>query len=284
LDAVGAVAVTVDPTGVASKAVTTVAKKSIGQATDTFLEGPSLQTAYQKLREQLAKSGKRFLVTIDDLDRLQDNEIRTIMQMVKTVGRLPNVVYLLAYDRAIVWRALDGDWQRIGPKFAEKIVQQEIELPQPSKEDILSMLDAELEFLPGALPGSLRWMYIVRDGVRRWVRPPRDALRLANAVKFSWSALAGEIDPQDLLAMEGLRLFDESAFDWVRSNRDFLLSEGRFMLSEERVREARVKNLHDRLVDGMREDVLSVLSALFPSKSGLFQATDVANLYCACCA
>ena len=196
------------------------------------------------------------------------------MQMVKTVGRLPNVVYLLAYDRAIVWRALDREWERVGPKFAEKIVQQEIELPRPSKEDLLLLLDAELEFLPGGSPGSLRWNYIVRDGVRRWVRHPRDALRLANAVKFSWPALAGEIDAQDLLAMEGLRLFDDAAFDWVRWNRDFLFSEGRFLLSEDRIRESAVKNLRDRVPEDMREQTMSILSALFPSKSKWFQGAN----------
>jgi hypothetical protein len=278
LDAVATVAVTADPSaGVASKAVATVTKKSIGVMIDTFLEGPSLQAAYEDLRKRLGESGKRFLVTIDDLDRLQDDEIRSIMQMVKTVGRLPNVVYLLAYDRAIVWRALDGERDRGGPKFGEKIVQQEIELPRPSKEALMSMLDAELGFLPEASPEAIRWHYIVLDGIRRWVRHPRDALRLANAVKFAWPALAGEIDAQDLLAMEGLRLFDADAFDWVRWNRDFLFSEGRFLLSDNRDREDAVKKMRDRLPEGTRDQVMSVLSALFPSRSQLFQGTSTSS-------
>jgi hypothetical protein len=271
LDAVATVAVTVDPSaGVASKAAANVAKQSIGGMIDKFLAGPSLQAAYENLRHQLSAVDKRFLITIDDLDRLQDEEIRTILQMVKTVGSLPNVVYLLAYDRAIVWRALDKDWERVGPKFAEKIIQQEIELPRPSKEDLLSMLDAELEFLPGE-SHTLRWQYILRDGIRRWVRHPRDAIRLANAVKFSWPAVAGEIDALDLLAMEGLRLFDAAAFDWARWNRDFLLSEGRFRLSDEPTKAATVKSLRDRLSEGTREEVMCVLSVLFPSKSKWLQ-------------
>jgi hypothetical protein len=57
---------------------------------------------------------------------------------------------------------------------------------------------------------------------------PRDVLRLANAVKFSWPTLEGEIDPVDLLAMEGLRLFDTQAFNWIRDNRDFLFRDGHY--------------------------------------------------------
>jgi predicted KAP-like P-loop ATPase len=87
LNAVATVAVTVDPSGgVASSAVATVAKKSVSGMIDKFLTEPSLQAAYADLKTALEKSGKRFLVTIDDLDRLQNEEIRSIMQMVKTVG------------------------------------------------------------------------------------------------------------------------------------------------------------------------------------------------------
>ena len=215
VDAVAKVAVTVDPSaGVASGAAAIVTKKSLGATVNKFLEEPSLQSAYEDLKTKLSANGKRFLVTIDDLDRLQDEEIRSIMQMVKTVGRLPNVIYLFAYDQSIVWEALDGHLERAGPRFAEKIMQQEIELPRPSKESLLAVLDEEIAFLNEHVhESSLRWNYIVRDGVRRWVRHPRDALRLANAVKFSWPALRGEIDAADLLAMEGLRLFDAEVFE-----------------------------------------------------------------------
>lgn len=173
MDAVATVAVTVDPSAgvtVASKAVAPMVKKSLGAMVDKFLADPSLQTAYEELRKKLTESGKRFLVTIDDIDRLQNDEIRSIMQMVKTVGCLPNVIYLLAYDRSIVWDALDGKLERAGPRFAEKIVQQEIELPRPSKESLLAILDEEIAFLNEHVAESARWNYIVSDGVRRWVR------------------------------------------------------------------------------------------------------------------
>lgn len=265
IDAVATVAVTVDPSGgLASKTVGAVAKKSLGGMVDRFLADPSLQTAYEELRKQLADSGKRLLVMIDDLDRLEDEEIRSIMQMVKTVGRLPNVIYLLAYDRTIVWDALDGDFERASPRFAEKIIQQEIELPRPSKEALLSMLDEEIAFLNEHINDSLRWQYIVRDGVRRWIRHPRDLVRLANAVKFSWPALRGEIDAADLFAMEGLRLFDPEAFQWVRWNRDFLFSQGAFMLSRDKEDAAQVERLRASLPEATREPVINLFTVLFP--------------------
>lgn len=274
VDAAATVALSVDPTGAAAGFGANLAKKSVNALLGRFLEDPSLQAAYESLKDQLGRSGKRFLVTIDDIDRLENEHVRSIMQMVKSIGRLPNVVYLLSYDRDIVWDALDQGGSHVGPRFAEKIVQQEIELPKPSRNALLTILDGEISFLTGAAPNTTRWQYLVRDGVHRWIRSPRDVVRLSNAVKFSWPAMEGEIDPQDLLAMEGLRLFDTSAFVWVRENRDFLFTEGRFMMSTDEVKQEAVEGLKKRVPPALQSQVLHILALLFPQAGKWFEGRD----------
>lgn len=275
VDAAATVALTVDPSGgVASRLAGSLAKKSANALLDHFLEDPSLQKAYEDLKEQLGRSGKRFLVTVDDIDRLEDKYVKAVMQMVKSIGRLSNVIYLLAYDREIVWEALDQGVSRAGPRFAEKIVQQEIELPKPVKEALLTLLDQETSFLIGTSDNSARWGYIVRDGVRRWIRSPRDVVRLSNALKFSWPALENEIDPQDLLAMEGLRLFDEGAFNWLRDNRDFLFVEGRFVFADDDVKKSAAEGLKQRIAENVQSQVLRVVSVLFPESAKWFEGRD----------
>lgn len=265
VDTVTKLAIAVDPTfGIASGTVGAVAKRSLGKAIDRFLSEPSLQTVHQQLAEQLAVSKRRFLVVIDDLDRLEDEEVKDVMRMVKTIGHLPNVVYLLSYDRDIVWKALDGQVERVGPRFAEKIVQQDLELPKPSRRALMSLLEEQIEFIPQPPEGSMRWFHIVRYGLFRWIRSPRDVLRLGNAVKFSWSALEGEVDPHDVIAMEGLKLFDTAAFAWLRDNRDFLFSEGIYQMAQDDAKRAAVEKLKQRLQEGERTHVLEVVSAMFP--------------------
>ena len=278
VDAAATVALSVDPTGgVAAGLTGNLAKKSVNALLERFLDDPSLQAAYESLKGQLGRSGKRFIVTIDDIDRLDDGDVRSIMQMVKSIGQLPNVVYLLSYDRDIVWDALDQGVTRPGPRFAEKIVQQEIELPKPSRNALFAMLDQEISFLTADTPDSTRWSYLVRDGVRRWIRSPRDVVRLSNAVKFSWPAIDGEIDPQDLLAMEGLRLFDAGAFAWIRDNRDFLFTEGRFVLVDDKVKQEAVEGLKRRIPEDIRAQVLRVLTVLFPQSAKWFEGREASG-------
>ncbi|RQS12090.1 P-loop NTPase fold protein [Burkholderia sp. Bp8998] len=269
MDALAKVAIAVDigvTKGVAT-AVVNIAKRPVKDKIDHFLRDESLQSAHSRLVEQLEKSNKRFLVTVDDIDRLSGDEVTSIMQMVKTVGQLPNVVYLLSYDRNKISEAFKEPDTETGPLYSDKIIQHEIELPRPSKNSLLRILDNEISFMTGyAEPDDLRWFTIVSDGIRRWVENPRDVLRLANAVKFSWPALEGEIDPVDLLAMEGVRLFETQVFNWIRDNRDFLFREGQFRFLDASARQPFVDRFKESLASGEdRDQILKIVSVLFPS-------------------
>jgi len=252
------------PFGMASGAVGAVTKRSLNRMIDSFLKDPSLQVAHRRLVEQLKDSSRRFLVIIDDLDRIEDGEIKEIMRMVKTIGHLPNVVYLLAYDKEIVWRAVDDGVSRYGPRFAEKIVQQELELPKPSRAALLSILSDHTGFIPPAPEGSMRSYYIVQYGIHRWIKSPRDVERLGNAIGFAWPALEGEVDPHDLLAMEGLKLFDSAAFNWIRDNRDLLFGRGIYRMAQDEERKDTVAKLSALLQESDRSQVLRIVAALFP--------------------
>lgn len=274
IDATSKIGVIVDHTGgAASAAGAAISKAAIGKAAARWLAEPSLQKSHQQLVQRLRDSGRRFLVFIDDIDRLTSAEIRTVMQMVKTVGRLPNVTYCLAYDRAIVWDALremaPGDTHRSG--FAEKIVQHELEVPTPSRTGLMRMLEAGLPDLPPVATAGLRWMEMLQAGFGRWIRHPRDVARLSNAMQFAWPALEDEVDAHDLLCMEALRLFDRPVFDWVRDNRGLLLGEGIPIpgaTGEESAQEARA--LGDRLAANARADVRRILGVLFPNRVDAF--------------
>lgn len=268
MTAAGSIGAAMDPSAIGAKAAVKFTSASFDKMLDHWLAEPSLQDSHAKLIAKLQKKNQRILIIIDDIDRLLRDEIRATMQLVKSVGRLPNVIYLLAYDRQVVWGALNEypDLQGLRPSFAEKIVQQEVELPLPSMRDILSLLDHEISFLLRDIPeDGKRWHNLITHGIRRWIRQPRDVARLANALKFCGPALQDEVDPQDLLAMEGLRIFDRPVFDWIRASRDFMFSEGAFEAIGNQERAAYAARFKERLLPENRDDVIELLCDLFPN-------------------
>lgn len=64
-------------------------------------EEETVETLYDKISEALSNSQKRYLMIIDDIDRLSEDEALLIFGLIKSVGRLPKITYLLAYDREV---------------------------------------------------------------------------------------------------------------------------------------------------------------------------------------
>jgi predicted KAP-like P-loop ATPase len=58
------------------------------------------------IAKALKAQTKKFLVTLDDIDRLDPDDVLAILRLVKSVGRLPNVIYLLSFDRALAEAAV----------------------------------------------------------------------------------------------------------------------------------------------------------------------------------
>ncbi|MBO9429612.1 P-loop NTPase fold protein [Sulfitobacter sp. R18_1] len=267
---VAAVGLTVDPTaGLLSGAATNMGKRSLDASLDRWLSTPSLQTTYAQLVERLKAEKRRIVIVIDDLDRLSSDEIRSMMQMVKSVGKLPYVTYLLSYDRKHVWAALEEGRavDPLEPTFAEKIIQQELTLPQPSLSALLSLLDKNIGFIAEGIQASDRWYKIVSHGVRRWMKTPRDINRYTNALKFTWPALENEVDPADIIAMEGLRLFEPKIFDWIKANRDFLFSEGSFGFGADDAKNEQVEVLAKLIALHSDKSVIPLLACLFPTRA-----------------
>ena len=66
VDTAATISVAVDPSGGGGAGFAgNLTRKSLNSLIDSFLENPSLQQVYEKLKKQLGRSRKRFLVTID---------------------------------------------------------------------------------------------------------------------------------------------------------------------------------------------------------------------------
>ena len=58
----------------------------------------SWKQCFDELSKELQKLGISILVVVDDIDRLQADELLDLLKVVRLLGRFPGVDYLLAYD------------------------------------------------------------------------------------------------------------------------------------------------------------------------------------------
>ncbi len=193
----------------------------IGRASQTR---ETVDQEHRKIADALKRQKKKFVVVIDDIDRLNPDDALTIFRLVKSVGRLPNVIYLLAFDRQIAERIVSERFPSEGPGYLEKIVQRFFELPPPLL-DILREKVAEAAFRVMGTPGerqSVRFWNVFHDVVAPVIRTPRDVVRLTNHIATGWPAVADNVDRADFLAISALELAEPGLYARIRSNPDRL--------------------------------------------------------------
>ncbi len=188
-----------------------------------FPEGESIEKLFQELSKALAEQNKRFLILIDDIDRLTPDEALLVFRLIKSVGRLPNVMYLLVFDRILAEKAVKEKYPSEGPHFLEKIIQASFELPLPARDDLNSAVLTHIESLCGQekdMKKLQRFMNIFYDVISPYINTPRDLTRLSNATAISWPAIANEVNVADYMALEIIRLFEPALYNAIRSSKD----------------------------------------------------------------
>lgn len=163
-----------------------------------------------KLEKALSDAAVPIIILIDEVDRVEDSEIRAIAQLVRAVADFPSMSYLLAYDADRVAQALGtgaspNDVLDRGRSYLEKIVQLQIPLPITDDASISRMITGELGKLQRALslPNSFtsverygEMINIISGGV---IATPRDVSRLIGTYHALRGMLIGEVDWVDLL-------------------------------------------------------------------------------------
>lgn len=194
---------------------------AIGNLTSTE---QTVEEIHSKISEALRQQRKRFLVIIDDIDRLGTDEALEVFRVVKSVGRLPSVIYLLVFDRALAERMVSERFPSEGPSYLEKFIQGGFDLPLPDTDDLRDVVLRVVGDVMGAPPPEkvTRFWNLFYDVCAPLIRLPRDAVRLSNAIRVSWPAIHEDVDRADFLSLEAIRLFLPDLHRAIRANPSML--------------------------------------------------------------
>ncbi|MBX3120539.1 MAG: hypothetical protein KF784_15880 [Fimbriimonadaceae bacterium] len=210
---------------VAGKAAESVADvlSLAAQGLEAQFESPSLREVRDTISSDLGELTKAVIIVIDDIDRLDQEEVRTIFQLIKACADFPNLRYLLLFDREQVLHALEGSVNN-PDAFLEKIVNQVFDLPEATTKQRANILDEALSALQiheGLSRQDMDRLRMLFDEVLLPGLPTvRHVKRFVTIVR---SLLPGvivdgfrNIDPADFLALEFLRQHVPSIYSILR--------------------------------------------------------------------
>ena len=179
--------------------------------------------------ELLKKQPNRILVVIDDIDRLSNDQIRYVFQLITSVAKFPNTAYLLVFDKEIVVNALSDVQSGNGEDYLEKIIQMPIQIPEIQQSDLRKVLFQRLDTVIDQFKdigfSIPHWQRLFESCVAPFIKHLRDVNRLCNALQFKLTAISTEVDFTDLIAVSVLEINHPQVFEWVRGNKPILTGE-----------------------------------------------------------
>lgn len=192
-----------------------------GEVTAAIAEQKEKDIEEQKLavEQALRKYSRRIVVFIDDIDRLYPNEVFEIIRIIKSVGDLPNVGYVVAWDRSYVTKSLSTASVPNSTNYLEKIVQLRMPLPRLATNAKLALMDQALLAYPpevrsGMFKNSderLSWHYHL--SLKNILEQPRDFVRVFNSLSMIEPALRGEVVFADILALATIMIKAPATFE-----------------------------------------------------------------------
>lgn len=229
----------------------------------------SMDQAYQELKKELKKSEQKFLIIIDDIDRLSPHESLLIFQLVKTVGNLPNISYLLALDKDLAESNIAEYYKTNGSLYLDKIIQINFDVPSPTKQDLDDLLASKLKEIQKAPPNREAHttdIYSYIQTLRIVIQSPRDLNKFCNTLYLTWNAVGEELDFFDFAVLECTRIFKPSLYSFIQSRKNSLID----IQSTHGVHEKIYKDDIEKYTENDNYTI-QTLSKLFPSIDLLYR-------------
>lgn len=247
-----------------------------------------LEELRDRIGNLLVEQKKLVVVFMDDIDRLDKDEIHAIFRLIKLSANLENVIYVLAFDPEIVEDALSERYftkkKIAGQNFLEKIVQVPINLPKIPITDLRSFcykqIDKALELSGIVIPESdvQEFTRGFITGIEIRLETPRMALRYANMLNFSLPLVKGEVHIAEFLLIEAIRAFYPDAYEIIKGNRDAFTAVRLGGLGVHPSEREEIKKIVQKAFDGLTEDEANNLkrltSILFPRQNNTIYGSE----------
>lgn len=256
------------------------------EAAGEILAEVDIEILKERIGAILKENKSKVVVFIDDIDRLDKNEIHSVFRLVKLTADFTNTTYLLSFDEEMVAAAIgerfgEGN-QKSGQNFLEKIIQVPLKIPvaQPEalKKFCFELLDNAIESNKVKLNDSEKQRFVreFTSNILPKLDTPRLAVRYGNTLSFSLPLLNGEVNLVDLMLIEAIKIFYPNHYEFIKLNPEFFIGSysDRFSQGKDNDKVNSIKEHFELLGNGLTKKhkscILNLMKELFPRLNEVF--------------
>ncbi len=204
--------------------------KLTGINIDIDLSHESLEELRKKIEEWISVIGKKIVILIDDIDRLESkNDILQTFKIIKLSGRFKNTIFGMSFDPKIISSFLKEEIPN-DPSFLDKIIQNPIHLPATEQSDIDKFIYYSYpdENHYSAIDRLLQKLEIDQERIRAFEKEFNDlyetqikkcfptlrhSKRYLNGLYSTLPSVFKEVNLRDFLILELIRIFYSEVYE-----------------------------------------------------------------------
>ena len=155
----------------------------------------SIETQHDQISEILKKDGKLRVVLIDDVDRLQSEELLTVIKLIRNTADFPYMAYIVAADKKAICETLKNASIEDSELYLKKFFNFELIFPADDG-NVLEKLSKKIEEVLSNFGYSLDECSEIRNGIEKYsdyyatvFTNMRDVYRFCNILSFELDVL-----------------------------------------------------------------------------------------------
>lgn len=259
--------------------ITSVIKLDLSKIGES-LSDSSIEELKERVNDFLKETESKVVVIIDDIDRLDKQELFALFKLIKLTGDFSKTYYILSFDDEMVASSIGERYaegnKNSGYNFLEKIIQVPLRIPKALSKDLL---DYTLKLIDEILKENMIELsdndastigYQISQNILLRIKTPRLGIRYSNSLSFLIPLLKGEVNIGDLILFEGIKLFYPNHYDFVKNSSAYFIESYQNRFSRERDNK-KVEEFKEK-IDALNQDlskneqkaILSLLKYLFP--------------------
>lgn len=208
-----------------------------------IIKDKSIEEEYDSINESIRLTGKRFIIFIDDLDRMSGKEVSDVLRLIRNSASFDNTFFIVALDHNYIVEVL-GKTHLLSKEdqYLKKIFQLTITLPKIKKDNFRNEIHkllinkntseedkAKIERALTTLQYGQMQAHLLGDTsvkqeyhLESMLDNFRDVKRFCNSFKISFDMLKNEVDILDLFILELVKTKSFFIYEYI-SSRDLLM-------------------------------------------------------------
>ena len=239
-----------------------------------------LEKQKETINRLLKEIGKRIIIVVDDIDRLDRHETKLIFKLVKITANFANTIFLLAYDRGQVCERINEKGIK-GEEYLKKIIQVSFTLPKPNPQDLFgiffSHIDATTKDFDEKYSDEVRWGNLFHSAFKKLFPTIRDIKRYISSLHLDLEIMGKEeVNSIDFLGIEAIRVFAPEVYLAMADEKRAFTTTDSLHVGHDNShdRESR-KNICEQIITkkspaGLADIIREIIQQLFPQVNGLY--------------